>query len=70
MKTLGHDQVVNYEEFTQRLAKRFDQRDPDISFCELSHIKKVGIHESYISEFQKVAVMVIDISKARLILFL
>ena len=45
-----------------------DQRDPDISFCELEHIKQVGTHESYISEFPKVAVMVIDISESRMIL--
>ena len=62
MNTLGHDQVVTYEEFTQILAERFDRKDHDISFHELAHIRQVGTPKSYISEFQKVAVMVTDIS--------
>ena len=36
MKTLGHDQVVTYEEFTQRLEERFDWRDTGIYFRELA----------------------------------
>ena len=32
MKTLGHDQVVTYKEFTIKLLEIFDRRDPDISF--------------------------------------
>ena len=62
MKKLGHDQVVTYEEFTRKLTKVFDRRDPDISFRDLAHIRLVGTLEAYISELQKVAVMVIDIS--------
>ena len=70
MKTLGHDQVVTYEEFTKKLTERFDQRDHDISFRDLAHIRQVGTLEAYILEFQNVAVMVIDISKSSLIIFL
>ena len=68
MKSLGHDQVVTYEEFTRRLAEMFDQRYPDISFHELSHIKQLGTPQSYILEIQKVALMVTDVSEARMIL--
>ena len=68
MKTLGHDQVVTYKEFTRKLTERFDRRDPDISFRDLAHIRQVGTPEAYISELQKVAVMVTDISESRLIL--
>ena len=68
MKTLGHDQVVTYEEFTKKLTKRFDRRDPDISFRDLAHIRQVGTLEAYISEFQNVVVMVTNISESRLIL--
>ena len=70
MNTLVHDQVVTYEECTLILAKRFDGRDTDISFHELAHIRQVGTPESYTKEFEKVAVMVSDISEARpLLLF-
>ena len=68
MKALGHYQVVTYEEFTRKLIERFDWRDLDISFRDLAHIRQVGTLEAYISEFQKVAVMVTDISESRLIL--
>ena len=61
MKTLGHDKVVTYEEFTRKLIERFDQRDPDISFRDLANIRQVGTLEAYILEFQKVAVMVTNI---------
>ena len=49
MNTLGHDQVFTYEEFTWRLAKIFDRRDPDIAFRELAHIRQVGTPKAYIS---------------------
>ena len=68
MQKLIHDQVVTYEEFTRKLSKIFDRRDHDISFRDLAHIRQVGTPEAYILEFQKVAVMVIDISKSSLIL--
>ena len=32
MKTLYHDQVFTYKEFTIKLIERFDRRDLDISF--------------------------------------
>ena len=68
MKTLGHDQVTTYEEFTRRLAERFERKDPEITFREHAHVKQTETLEAYISEFLKFAVMVTNISKARLIL--
>ena len=68
MKTLGHDQVVTYEELTRKLTKIFDRRNPDISFRDLAHIRQVGTPKAYISKFKKVAAMVTDISNSRLIL--
>ena len=50
------------------MIERFDWRDPDISFRYLDHIKQVGNKKAYISEFQKVVIMVTDISESRLIL--
>ena len=64
MKTLGHDQVVTYEEFTRKLIERFDRRDLDISFRDLAHIRQVGNSKAYISNFQKVSLMVTDISES------
>ena len=46
IKTLGHDQVVTYEEFTRKLTEIFDRRDPDISFRDLAHIRQVGTLEA------------------------
>ena len=68
MKILGHGQVVTYGEFIRKLTERFDRRDPDIYFWDLAHIRQVGTPEAYISKFQKVAVMVTDISESSLIL--
>ena len=68
MKTLGHDQVVTYEEITRKLTERFDQRYHDISFRYLVEIIQVGTLEAYILEFQKVDVMVTNISESSLIL--
>ena len=39
IKTLGHDQVVTYKEFTRKLTEIFDRRNPDISFWDLAHIR-------------------------------
>ena len=54
--------MTTYDEFTRRMIDKFKIRDPKISFRELAHVKKTGTHEAYISEYQKLVVMVIDIS--------
>ena len=38
-KTLVHDQVTTYEEFTRRLVEKFDREDLEIKFRELVHVK-------------------------------
>jgi hypothetical protein len=68
MSTLGHNPITSYLEFTQRLIDRFDQGDPKIHFRELTQLKKTGSPESYIEEFQRIAMMVPDISPARLLM--
>ena len=62
MKKLGHDQVVTYQDFTRKLTEIFDRRDLDIFFRVLAHIRQVGTPEAYILEFEKMDVMVTDIS--------
>ena len=39
MVTLGHSTVTTYAEFTRRLMERFDRRDPEQHFVELTRLK-------------------------------
>ena len=64
MSTLEHAHIVTYAEFTGRLVHRFDRRDPELSFRDLAQLKQTGSAESFISDFQRILVMVIDISEA------
>jgi hypothetical protein len=66
--TFGHAGVTSYLEFRQRLIKRFERKDLEIHFIELAQLKQTGSPEAYISEFQRVDVMVSDISKGRLLM--
>jgi hypothetical protein len=66
--TLGHVRVTSYLDFTQRLIKRFERKDPELHFRELAQLKQIGIPQTYISEFQRVVVMVSDISEGRLVM--
>jgi hypothetical protein len=68
LTTLGHNQITAYTEFTQRLMDRFDQGDPELHFRELTQLRQTGSPEIYIEEFQRIAVMVPDVSQARLMM--
>ena len=46
----------------------FDKRDPKIHFRELAQLKQMGSVDSFVLEFHRVSVMVIDVSKSRLIM--
>ena len=48
--------------------ERFDKRDPEIHFRELAQLKEIGNVEAFISYFQRVVVMVTDVSESRLTL--
>jgi hypothetical protein len=58
LTTLGHNKIVSYTEFTQRLIDRFDQEDPELHFWELTQLKQTGMTKAYIDEFQRLEVMV------------
>ena len=62
LTTLGHNQITSYTEFTQRLMDRVDQGDPELHFRELTQLRKTGSREIYIEEFQRIVVMVPDVS--------
>ena len=65
MVTLGHSTVTTYAEFTRRLMERFDRRDREQHFVELTRLKQIGSLETYISDFLRVSVMVPDLSSAQ-----
>eukprot|EP00253_Pinus_taeda_P001460 PITA_01460 len=64
MVTLGHSTVTTYADFTRRLMERFDRRDPEQHFVELTRLKQTGSPETYIVDFLRVSVMVPDLSMA------
>jgi hypothetical protein len=66
--TLGHNRITSYREFTERLMDRFHRRDPEIHFRDLAQLRHTGTVEAFISEFQRVAVAVTDISEPRLVM--
>jgi hypothetical protein len=68
LTTLGHNQILAYTEFTQRLIDRFDHGDPELHFQELTQLRQTRAPEVYIEEFQRLAVMVQDVSQSRLMM--
>lgn len=63
MITLQHNQVTTYQEFVDRLIERFDKKDPEVYFWELSQLRQSGGLEQFINDFQKLVVMMPDISE-------
>ncbi len=49
------------------MVERFDKKDPKSYFRELAQLKQVESLESYIGEFQRLSVMVSNISERRLV---
>ena len=49
--------------------ERFEKKDPEIHFRELAQLKQTGSVEAFILEFQRIVVMVTDVSESRLIMF-
>ena len=56
--TLRHSTVTTYVEFTRRLMERFEQRDLEQHFVELTRLKQTGSLETYIADFLRISVMV------------
>lgn len=72
--TQGHNSITTLEDFNQRLMERFDRKDPKTHFRELTQLKQEGKMEEgkmedYSTTFQRLAVMIFDVSKTRLIVF-
>jgi hypothetical protein len=66
--TLGHSRITSYRDFTDRLMDRFDRKDPEIHFKNLAQLRQTGTTEAFITEFQRVAMVVKNISKPRMIM--
>jgi hypothetical protein len=49
--TLGHSCITSYRDFTERLMDRFDRRDLEIHFRDLSQLRQTGTTETFITEF-------------------
>ncbi|XP_059075191.1 uncharacterized protein LOC131875172 [Cryptomeria japonica] len=61
--TLGHHLIGTYVEFTEKLIDRFDSKDPELHLKDLTQLKQTGAVEQYISEFEKLAILVTEISE-------
>ena len=68
IRTLAHDKILTYEGFSNALMESFERKDPELPFKELAQLKQVGTPEAYMLEFEKLSVMVFDVSMARLVL--
>jgi hypothetical protein len=68
LTTLDHNQVMAYIDFTQRLIGIFDQGDPKLHFRELTQLIQTGSPEVYIEDFQRIAVMIQDVSQMGLMM--
>jgi hypothetical protein len=66
--TLGHSHITSYGEFIERLMDKFDRRGPKIHLGDLAQLRQTGTTEAFITEFQRVAVAVTDISEPKLIM--
>lgn len=66
--TLGHIHITSYTEFTRMLLERIERKDPKLQFRELAHLRQTSNAKAYITKFQRLVMMVTDISEARLIM--
>jgi hypothetical protein len=65
---LGYSHITSYREFTERLVDRFDRRDREIHFRDLAQLRQTGTAEAFITEFQRVAMAMTNISEPGLIM--
>jgi hypothetical protein len=47
--TLGHSHITSYREFTHRLMDRFDRKDPEMHFRDLSLLRKTSTTKEFIT---------------------
>ena len=67
--TLGHYHILSYKGFSHALMDIFERKYPELPFKELAQLKQVGTPEAYMLEFEKLSVMVSNVSMSSLVLF-
>ena len=50
IRTLGHDQILSYEGFSNALMERFERKYLELPFKELAQLKQVGTPRAYMLE--------------------
>lgn len=58
--------ITFFDEFARRLVKRFDRKKEDDYFQDLTSLRQLGVVDEYVVEFQRIVVMIHNISKERL----
>jgi hypothetical protein len=66
--TLGHNRITSYMEFTERLMVRFDRRDPELHFRDLTQLRQTGSAESFHCRVPEESSSMTDISEHRLVM--
>jgi hypothetical protein len=49
--TLGHNHITSYLEFIEKLMERFDKRDIELHFRDLTQLRQTGSVKTFITEF-------------------
>lgn len=65
MTTQGHGAITSFDVINRRMIDRFDRKDEEDYFKDLTAMKQRGSVEEYVAEFQRIVVMVSSISKKR-----
>ncbi|XP_057870180.1 uncharacterized protein LOC131076862 [Cryptomeria japonica] len=66
--TQNHALIHLYPKFTERLIARLDMKDVELYYEYLALLKQLGHVESYINEFQCIAVMVPEMLDRRVVI--
>lgn len=57
--------MIHSYEFKNKLIARFDRKDTEVYYRDLEQLRQVGFADSYINEFQQIAVMVPNMTEKR-----
>lgn len=66
--TQGHELLRSYRDFNDRLIARFDRKDVELYYRDLAQLRQSGHVDSYINEFQRIAVMVPEMPEKRVVM--
>ena len=63
--TQDHRLITSYEVFSSKLITRFDRKDIEVYYRDLAQLWQSGTLDHFIDEFQRISVMVPDMSEQR-----